>query len=176
VKLETAVNTLEKVAHVDWNSMGSPNITRWMDELIAGDRQTQWNAYDEMANYHLAPPECVMCSCNVEDLLALVKRDTAFRLIPFLIELLEANNIQDNAKYFILTLLVALLRYDEAEVCLPEAERENYRPYVRRLYDAVNAGMQTYRQLINNQSDNVSSSASTVIEYLESFYNQDTSN
>jgi hypothetical protein len=105
-----------------------------------------------------------LCAYEPEQLLDLVSREAIVRTIPFLIELLDAEIIQE--KELLLLLLDELVGYKSGEICLDSTQKEKYRSYVQRIHDTVNEGRKLYTKLAQSDQLAVQEGAKELIESL----------
>jgi hypothetical protein len=159
---------LADLNQIDWAGMGSPDLPRWMSELLSEDKRIEANAFENLI-VHLSSFECAEClmGCSEEDRLKIMGRETVFRLIPFLIELLRDTKISEDHKLSILVLMEYLLRWEHCEACLTsETVVRIFQPYIKRLHHAIAEGISIYKQFADRDTT-ISDEAKIILEYIE---------
>jgi hypothetical protein len=160
---------MNSLNQVDWTALGSPDLPRWMRNLMSHDRHLRGTAFHSLM-VHLAPRDCADClvTCTEQDRLEVMKRETAFRLAPFLIDLLRDEQVHDDHKVTVLALMEDLLNWKYTEDCLSEtAVIHVFRPYMKRLRDVLSQGIDIYKQLTGSESTFIREEAQVVLEFLE---------
>jgi hypothetical protein len=163
------MNSLNRLSQVDWNGMGSPDLPRWMRDAMSDDKKVREDAFHKIV-VHLAPADCADCldGCTEEDRLVVMKRETAFQLVPFLIEMLRDEQMTDDNKLTVLAIMEHLLHWGHTEDCLSEAAvTQVFRPYMKRLRDTLSPGIDIYKHLAGRGNSSwIREEAQIVLESL----------
>jgi hypothetical protein len=153
---------LDGLDQIDWTALGEHDIPGWLKHLSFGDRGTRREAFSKLSDA-LTPWE-VFDGLYSEELPQLVKREAAYLIIPFLIQMLEIQELEN--KEFMLSLLHHLAWYIDLGEYVAENDHEQYQYYARRLYDAVYKGIETYRELAQSNNYEVRQSAKSLLDIL----------
>jgi hypothetical protein len=164
------MSSLNRLNQVDWNGMGSPDLPRWMHDAMSDDKKVRDDAFHKIV-VHLAPADCADClyGCTEGDRLVVMKRETAFQLVPFLIEMLRDEQMNDDNKLTVLAIMESLLHWRHTEACLSEvAVTQVFRPYMKRLRNTLSPGIPIYKQLAERGNSSwIREEAQIVLENLE---------
>ncbi len=164
------MNSLSHLSQVDWNGMGSPDLPRWMRDTMSDDKKVRKDAFHKIVA-HLAPEDCAdwLDGCTEEDRLEVMNRETAFQLVPFLIEMLRYEQMNDDNKLTVLSIMDGLLHWRHTEDCLSEAAvTQVFRPYMKRLRDTLSPGIDIYKHLAERGNSSwIREEAQIVVESLD---------
>jgi hypothetical protein len=156
---------LEKLEQIGWKDLDASDVPNWLRNLTSPDRKTRNSAFKKLERY-LVPWEALeLCSYEPKQLLGLIRRDTIVLVVPFLIELLGIETIQD--KELLLLLLDELLGYKNGEVCLEKPQLEEYRLYLGRIHNAILEGSKLYQNLAKSSTFDIRRGAAELLESLE---------
>jgi hypothetical protein len=144
---------LEKI---DWKTLRAPEIPKWLRDLASDDRKIQLQAYHNIEDsvVHIGATSWE----NYGPLSEILKTDIPHLIVPFLIELLEHKEVKN--KVWILQLLYDLawnMRLHINEVDDP------FRTRAHQVYDAVQAGVETYESLLHDRSPDTRGLASDLL-------------
>jgi hypothetical protein len=160
---------LEGLDQVDWGKIGqkpSP-IPHWLCEFASDVEQIRRQAMGNLKDT-LAPWELLDGYGSTTDLMRVIKRDEPYLVVPFLVELLTYESIQD--KGFILEILYDLARYvDVGDDWVPLEEREMYKSRACRIFNAVYEGIYAYSDLLKDNAPEVRQGAEDLLNLLEEF-------
>lgn len=162
---------------IDWNALGEPEIGQWLAQLEASNRTGPFPEGYDFHKLTLGRLGRSLCPWEAFDqyynsgamLLALVKRDAAALIIPFLIEMLRYDSTRNKAH--ILGILDNLATFSTLEHFLiedrmPAADIEDYRFCAARLFNAVYAGIDTYTYLLEDEDRFVRDGAANLLDVL----------
>ncbi len=155
---------LEEVNSIDWQSLGSPNIPRWLEGLTSVDMNIWSRAVYRIAVDVIMEDE--VYDGNLRPTMAL-SSDLPVLIIPFLIELLQSSAIQSRAS--ILSLLDSLTMYhirfkdDEGKLGL---EKEHLLR-ASKIFELIRAEAKTYRKLLIDDNPKIREIAGHLLNTLE---------
>jgi hypothetical protein len=163
------MSILEQVSQVDWAGMGTPRVPDWIEGLLSDNADERNNAYSELVNQHFALQDCADCTaaCTEEELIRVMKGETIYKLVPFLIHILRDQTVADRNKAIVLAILTDLLRFHRVRDCLFTEWLDTYNTYMRRLYELVAEGIDIYKLLQENHASWLREEATLVLEFLD---------
>jgi hypothetical protein len=151
---------LGDLGSINWDSLNASAIPNWLTDLASKDEKIRREAYQNLEN--------TVVDIGAESweshapLGQVLKTDVPYLIIPFLIELLGHDEVENKER--ILTLLYDLVSnvYENVDQ-LEEPTKER----AIKVYSAIRAGLDTYKVLYTTGNLNVRQSAFDVLSYVD---------
>jgi len=172
---------------INWTELGEPQIAKLLPAIVSDstevitDDPDRFPSVNDAQKFNLSVLEEYLCPWKAfepyyhdgNDLLPLVKREAAYLIVPYLIEMLRYDTTRNKSR--IMSILSHLASYSNlenelVEDHLPEALVSEYRFYAARLFNTVFSGLDVYESLRNDRDRFIRAEAESLVDILNDRY------